>query len=258
MYYDQYLEPFLFEPYGIDMAKRVPTKGVESVLEIATGTGRVTRHLRQHLPGNIRLIASDLSPDMLNVAKEKLADLNNIQYEIADAQNLPFKSNSFDVVVCQFGLMFLPDKQKGFDEIYRVLKPGGQFLFYTWERVDRYEIFKTIYEPIIEFFYPEDTSRLQTPYSLHDVDQLKEYLTKGGFDSISVDRVELKGRAENAADLVNGFFTFHAMGKEIEERDPQAFKDIAKRMEEGIIKRFSEKPVVCALAAFLGSGRKTG
>ena len=109
--YDTYLGPFLFEPFGMEMASRVPATHINSVLELASGTGRVTRHLRSRLPSSVRLVASDLSPDMLEVAKSKLMNSDAVEVIVADMQNLPFESNVFDVVVCQFGIMFPPDKQ---------------------------------------------------------------------------------------------------------------------------------------------------
>src|SRR5579859_7196893 len=120
--YDTYLGPFLFEPFGEEMATRVPTANIDSVLEMASGTGRVTRHLRRRLPSSVKLVASDLSPDMLEVARGKLRNYDAVEVVVADMQDLPFESHVFDIVVCQFGIMFPPDKQKVFDEAYRVLR----------------------------------------------------------------------------------------------------------------------------------------
>lgn len=254
--YDNYLGPFLFEPYGKEMASRVPAININSVLELASGTGRVTRHLREHLPASIKLIATDLSPDMLEVNKSKFTNSEGVEFAVADMQNLPFESNKFDVVVCQFGMMFPPDKQKAFDEAYRVLKPGGLFLFSTWEKTDRVEIFSLVYKHILPFFAGEDPARFLIPYSLHDVNQLKNFLIKSNFSSSKIERVVLKGISASANDLVKGFFTTHSMGQEVAERDAKAFESIAQRMEKEIIERFSDKPVVCELAAFFGSGVK--
>jgi ubiquinone/menaquinone biosynthesis C-methylase UbiE len=254
--YDTYLGPFLFEPYGKEMAARVPVANVHSVLELASGTGRVTRHLRERLPSSVKLFASDLSPDMLEVAKSKLLD-KEIEVVVADMQKLPFEPNRFDAVVCQFGIMFPPDKQKVFDEVYRVLRPGGVFLFSTWDKTDDVGIFKVVYnEHVLPFFAGEDPGRFLVPFSLHDPDQLKKFLITSHFADAKIERVALKGMAHAAVDLVKGFFTTHSMGQEVADRDANAFEAIARRMEKAIVERFSDHPVVCELSAFFGSGVK--
>lgn len=253
--YDNYLAPFLFEPYGKEMASRVPAANIRSVLELASGTGRVTCHLRRHLAADVKLVATDLSPDMLEVNKSKFTGGEAVEFVVADMQDLPFEANRFDVVVCQFGMMFPPDKQKAFDEAYRVLKPGGVFLFSTWEKTDRVEIFKLIYDHILPFFAGEDTARLTVPYSLHDVNQLKSFLATSHFRNSNVERVVLEGVSNSARDLVKGFYTLHALGQEVARRDAKEFEAIADRMEKAIVARFTDKPV-CELAAFFGSGVK--
>jgi ubiquinone/menaquinone biosynthesis C-methylase UbiE len=257
--YDQYLGPFLFEPYGKEMASRVPLKGTTSVLEIASGTGRVTKHLRKHLPASVKLTATDLSPDMLDVAKSKFSTTDAVEFKIADMQALPFPDNSFDVAVCQYGVMFPPDKQKAFNEAYRVLKPGGTFLFSTWEQTARVAIFKIIFDDhVIPFFPEEDPDKFKTPFLLYDPAQLTNFLTTTNFKQEKVERVVLTGVADTAESLVKGFFTTHAIGQEVFDRDPAAFESIAKSMEKAIIDRFSDKPVRCELASYFGSGIKWG
>jgi len=257
-HYDNYLGPFMFEPYGKDMASRVPIKNVQAVLELAAGTGRVTRHLRERLPASVRLVASDLSPDMLDVARGKFTDAKAVEFVVADMQSLPFESNTFDVVLCQFGFMFPPDKQKAFDEAFRVLKPGGLFLFFTWEQTERVEIFRLVYnDHVLPYFAGEDLTRFKVPFSLHDPAQLKNFLTTSNFSQPAVERVVLKGIGPSAHDLVQGFFITHAIGQEVADRDRNAFERIVKEMEAAIIKKFKDKPVVCELAAYLGSGTKS-
>jgi ubiquinone/menaquinone biosynthesis C-methylase UbiE len=252
--YDTYLGPFLFEPYGKAMADRVPVEGTTSLLELASGTGRVTRHLRERLPADVKITATDLSPDMMEVAKTKI---RGVEFAVADMQNLPFPDNTFDVVVCQFGLMFPPDKPKVFVEVWRVLKPGGTFLFATWERADRVPIFKLIYnDHVIPFFDGEDPNRFVVPYSMNDPVQLKALLQSAQFGEAGVERVVLKGVAESAESLVKGFFTTHAIGREVYDRDPVAHDAIVKKMERAIIDRFGDKPVECELAAYFGHGIK--
>src|SRR5687768_15321238 len=134
-FYDNFLGPLFFEPYAIEVSKRIDPLPVSLALEIAAGTGRVTRHIRKRLAASAKLIASDISGDMLAEAKKKLSHLD-IDWQNIDAQQLPFSDNSVDLVVCCFGYMFVPDKPKAFAEVYRVLKPGGLFLFTTWDKLE--------------------------------------------------------------------------------------------------------------------------
>ena len=122
--YERYLGPFLFEPYALDLVARLQDKKYPDILEIACGTGRVTKHLAKSVKHDV-LTATDLNPDMINIAKEIIRD-NTIKWMPADAMQLPFQDGSFDLVVIQFGIMFFPDREKGLQEAYRVLKPGGK------------------------------------------------------------------------------------------------------------------------------------
>src|SRR5436190_14112443 len=129
--YEKFMGALFFVPYAKDIVSRLPGN-INSVLEIACGTGQVTRLLREHFP-EARIVATDLNPGMIEVAKKIIGEQDKIEWSVADAQELPFDDNTFDVVICQFGLMFLPDKQKGVNEAFRVLKPGGRFIFNTWD-----------------------------------------------------------------------------------------------------------------------------
>ena len=134
-YYDQFLGPLFFEPYAIEVTKRIDPTSVSIALEIAAGTGRVTRHIRERIPVSAKLIASDISEEMLDEAKKKLSHLD-IEWQNIDAQQIPLSDNSIDLIVCCFGYMFVPDKPKAFADAYRVLRPGAMFLFTTWDELE--------------------------------------------------------------------------------------------------------------------------
>src|SRR6266700_3209784 len=135
-YYDSCLGPAWFDAFAADLAQRLPAKPPGDVLEIACGTGLLTRHLRERLDGAPRLVATDLSAAMLDYARNKLSGSQGIEWREADAASLPFGDGEFGAVVCGFGVMFVPDKNAAFSEAYRVLKRGGILLFNVWDRID--------------------------------------------------------------------------------------------------------------------------
>lgn len=135
-YYDRCLGPAWFDAFGADLARRLPDPLAGDVLEIACGTGLVTRRLRARIDAARRLVASDISQAMLDYARNKLIDCKGIEWREADAASLPFDAGEFSAVVCAFGMMFVPDKRAVFREVRRVLKSGGTFLFNVWDRIE--------------------------------------------------------------------------------------------------------------------------
>jgi len=131
--YEKYLVPLIFEHYARDLAKRVSEKPVAKVLEIAAGTGVVTRAVADVLGEDVFIVATDLNKAMLDHAASVRED-KNIEWQEADAMALPFENESFDAVICQFGVMFFPDRIKAYSETLRVLKPGGRFIFNVWDQ----------------------------------------------------------------------------------------------------------------------------
>src|SRR5262245_9282368 len=133
--YDEYLVPLIFAPYAEDIARRLRESRPERVLEIAAGTGAVTRAMDAALPRSASIVATDLHPGMLERAAA-VGVFRPVEWKAADAMSLPFPEGEFDAVVCQFGAMFFPDRAKAFSEARRVLRPGGVFLFNVWDRIE--------------------------------------------------------------------------------------------------------------------------
>lgn len=254
--YETYLGPLLFEPSSIEILSRLNTSGVESVLELAAGTGRMTKHLRKYFNPSIRITATDINSDMLSLARKNQND-STIDFQLADIQELPFPDHSFDLVLCQYGLMFLPDKKKGFNEVFRVLKPGGRFVFSTWDSTRQIPLLKIVFNDLIlPFFKPEDSGRLTTPFSLHDPALLIDFLTGAGFTDNSVLPVSFKSGPTSTENVVNGFFLKHPLGRLVAEKDPAAVESIAKEMQQRLIAQFGSGVLIFDLRAFIGSGLK--
>jgi ubiquinone/menaquinone biosynthesis C-methylase UbiE len=185
-YYDQGLGPVIFAGYAADTAQRVAIGRPARVLETAAGTGILTRKLRDALLADAQLTATDLNPPMLDLARAKFRPGEPVNFQPADATALPFADASFDTIVCQFGLMFFPDKAASFSEARRALAPGGRYLFSVWDS-HRHNPFGRIAHAMAEHFFPVDPPQFyNVPFSCHQIDPIKEMLITAGFDDIGV------------------------------------------------------------------------
>jgi SAM-dependent methyltransferase len=185
-YYDEGLGPIIFTEYAADISRRAAASRPARVLETAAGTGIVTRKLRDALPDDTRLIATDLNPPMLDIARAKFLPGEQVEFQPADAIALPFADQSFDAIVCQFGVMFFPDKARSFAEAYRVLARGGRYVLSVWDS-HRYNSFGRIAHEVAGRFFPADPPQFYSvPFSCHQIDPIKEYLIAAGFDDIGI------------------------------------------------------------------------
>lgn len=216
--YDHYLGPLLFEPYAVDLVQRWQTLRVNKVLELACGTGRLTRHLLDILDTDGVLFATDLNEEMLAVAKEKIQDAR-LYWQVVDAQEIPYDNESFDLVVCQFGVMFFPDKRKAFREALRVLQPGGTFLFLTWDDV-AYNTVSYETQLVLQRVFPEDPPEFfnKGPYSYFDKDEITSTLREAGFQQIEIIPVNLVGNSTTVDEVITGILEGSPLASYLEER----------------------------------------
>ena len=221
--YDAGLGPHIFNDYANDLARRVSDLGPQSVLELAAGTGIVTRKLRDALADGCDLVATDLNQPMLEVAKAKFDAGEPVRFEAVDATDLTFAPDSFDLVVCQFGVMFFPDKPRSYAEAQRVLKSGGHYVFNVW---DSWEVnpFAQITHQAVEALFPDDPPGFyKVPFGYHDADEIKGALLAAGFDRVEVERVPLVSSIPVAADFAKGLVFGNPLFEEVINRggDPQ-------------------------------------
>src|SRR5688572_9199865 len=217
--YDKFLGPIYFEPYAIDMASRFDPSEVEMALEIGCGTGRVTRQLRKSLKQSATLVASDISEDMLNVARKELKE-KDIEWQTIDAQSLPFADNTFDLVVSCFAWMFIEDKAKAYAEVFRTLKPGGLFLLATWDTLESNgasDVFRMTVKKYLRDTLPKTYG---LPFVYNDHDEIRGHLEDAGFSSIRVEQVQKPARADNARYAAIGLTRGSSLYTEIVNRDP--------------------------------------
>lgn len=203
-FYDSCLGPAWFDPFAADLAERLPPKPPGDVLEIACGTGIVTRRMRERLDPAIRLVASDISKAMLDFARTKLGEREGIEWREADAGRLPFDGGQFGAVVCAFGVMFMPDKEAAFRETRRVLKPGGTLLFNVWDRIEENPHALAVAEVIEELFPGDAEMRVRWPYEMYDAALLKRLLTGAGFREIGIGTKRVEGGRVSARKIAIG------------------------------------------------------
>src|SRR5688572_31736258 len=179
--YDTHMVPLIFAPYAADLAKRLAARKLSRVLELAAGTGVVTRALATALPQDVAIVATDLNQAMLDQAAA-VGAARAVEWRQADAMQLPFEDAAFDAVVCQFGVMFFPDKPKAFAEARRVLRPGGVFVFNAWDRIEENEFADVVTSSLIALF-PKDPPRFlaRTPHGYHDRGAIERDLAAAGF-----------------------------------------------------------------------------
>jgi ubiquinone/menaquinone biosynthesis C-methylase UbiE len=249
--YDRLLVPLIFEPYAADLAGRVALARPRDMLETAAGTGVLTRALASRLTASTRIVATDLNQPMLDQASRRQAG-GTIEWKRADALALAFGDQSFDVVACQFGVMFFPDKVRGYTEAHRVLKSGGRFLFNVWDRIEENE-FADVVTAALAGVFPEDPPRFmaRTPHGYHDVGRIREDLTAAGFAGISVDAVDATSACASPRHAAVAYCQGTPLRNEIEARDASRLEEATNRATEALAQRFGKGQIEGRIRAFV-------
>jgi ubiquinone/menaquinone biosynthesis C-methylase UbiE len=242
--YEKYLVPMIFEPYAEDLVKRLASRPVTRVLEIASGTGVVTRNLASVLPESVSIVATDLNQPMLDQAAA-IGTTRPVEWRQADAMQLPFPDGSFDAVVCQFGVMFFPDKSRAFSEARRVLRPGGIFIFNVWDRIAENEFAETATAALASLFAQDPPSFMaRTPHGYHDRALIERDLAGGGFRALPrFSTVAARSRAASARDVAIAYCQGTPLRNEIEARDSAGLGTATDRVEEAIAAKFGRGAV---------------
>lgn len=250
--YEHVLVPLIFQPYALDLAERLATSKPRDVLETAAGTGALTRALALRLSADTRIVATDLNQPMLDRAMAQTSGDKRIEYRQADALALPFADRSFDAVACQFGVMFFPDKIKGYKEAHRVLKPGGRFCFNVWDRIADNEFADAVTDAVAALF-PEDPPRFlaRTPHGYHDTDLIRADLAAAGFTAVSVDAVEKRSNAASPRDPAIGFCQGTPLRNEIEARDASRLEEATDHAAEALARRFGQGAIAGRIRALV-------
>lgn len=219
--YEEYLVPLIFAPYADDLARRLSARPLARILEVAAGTGAVTRRLAEVLPADVSIVATDLNQPMLDMAAS-IGTSRPVQWQQADAMQLPFDAGQFDAVVCQFGAMFFPDKRHAYAEARRVLRPGGVLLFNVWDRIEDNEFADATSRALASVF-PADPPRFlaRTPHGYSDPAAIGRDLREAGFSTPpQVDTLAARSRAASAGIAARAYCQGTPLRNEIEARDP--------------------------------------
>ncbi|MDK1388700.1 methyltransferase domain-containing protein [Sinorhizobium sp. 8-89] len=255
--YDRLLVPLIFADYARDLAARVARLKPHDILEIAAGTGVVTRALAPQMDANARLVATDLNQPMLDLAAERQGDDPRITWRQADALALPFQAWSFDVVLCQFGAMFFPDRVQAYREAHRVLKPGGYFLVNVWDAIEANELPLAVTEALARHF-PDDPPRFlaRTPYGYGDPAAVRADLEAAGFRNITLETLEMKSGALSAEEIATGLCQGSPLRNEIEARDPTGLHAATRAAADALRQRFGEGAIVGRIRAHVVSASR--
>jgi ubiquinone/menaquinone biosynthesis C-methylase UbiE len=250
--YDRYLVPLIFDAYALDLAERVAECRPQDVLEVAAGTGALTRTMVSRLPACVHIVATDLNQPMLDYAKNRQSHADRIEWKQADALALPFRDERFDVVACQFGVMFFPDKIQCYKEARRVLKPGGRYLFNVWDRISENEFADVVNEALTVFF-PHDPPcfMARTPHGYHDVERIRAELNAAGFANVSVEAVEDVSEASSSFDPAIAFCQGTPLRNEIVSRDASGLEAATKHAAEALARRFGSGAIEGRIRAFV-------
>lgn len=237
--YDRYLVPLIFETYANDLTARVRGLDVSSILEVAAGTGAVTRAMAAGLPDSVALTSTDLNQPMIDYAMS-VGTARPVRWRSADVMDLPFGDGTFDAVVCQFGVMFFPDRPAAFAEVARVLRPGGAFLFNVWDCIENNE-FADVITAAVSGLFPDDPPSFlaRTPHGYHDEAIIRSDVVAGGFEAgISFEALEARSRAASCEIPATAYCQGSPLRNELEARGPSRLAEATEVAAAAIRQQF--------------------
>jgi SAM-dependent methyltransferase len=244
--YDRWLAPAVFHPFAVDIAQRAARLTPHRVLEIAAGTGVLTRELAAAIPA-AQLTATDLNQAMVEFGSRQVP---GAAWRQADALHLPFDDRQFDLVVCQFGVMFFPDRPAAFREMRRVLAPGGRVLFSTWGAVETHGFAAALVAALTHAFPGNPPAFIAAvPHGYCDLSQIAADLAAGGLECPTTESVTLQGHADSAADVATGFCAGTPLRMAIEARGDLVASTAV--IADQMTARLGPGPVTATMTAYI-------
>jgi ubiquinone/menaquinone biosynthesis C-methylase UbiE len=254
--YDEYLGPLFFEPYAVDLAARLRLDAGDALLELACGTGIVTRHLVAGLPRGASLTATDLNEAMLAIAQKKIDHTEPVTWQAADACALPFGDDWFDAVVCQFGLMFFPDKPLALREAHRVLHPGGSLLFNVWDSFAENPLGRIAHDVIARFFTSDPPGFYNVPFGMSDVGAIETMLHDAGFAFVEAETKAVTARSVSAHHAATGLVTGTPVVHAIHDRATASPEAIIAAVSTALAAEGGEAPLALPMRAHIFTARR--
>lgn len=254
--YDDGLGPVIFAPHADDLAARI-TDGLRAgrLLELACGTGVLTRRLDARLAPAVRITATDLNDAMLAHAKARLPASPRLEWQLADASTLPFPDASFDAVACQFGIMFVPDKLAALAEARRVLRPGGTLHFSVWGPMGANPFARISHEVVGRFFGGEPPTFYEVPFGYHDQAVIRAHLAQAGFAGATATRLALEVRAPSAQRFARGLVEGNPIAHAIREAG-LPMPPIIEAVAAALVAEGGDDPYRCTTSALVWCARK--
>jgi ubiquinone/menaquinone biosynthesis C-methylase UbiE len=248
--YDRHMVPLIFEPYAADMARRIAALSPSAVLEIAAGSGVVTRALAPQLRSDAAYTVTDLNQPMLDHAASRQAPDNRIRWRQADALALPFEDAIFDVVCCQFGAMFFPDRVSGYREARRVLKPGGHYIFSVWDRIEE-NVFANDVTNALARIFPNDPPRFlaRTPHGYHDTVLIRREVEEAGFSRVLIETIAEQSPASSPRVPAVAYCQGTVLRNEIEAREAGKLQSAIDYVTSAIADRHGRGDVAAKIQA---------
>jgi ubiquinone/menaquinone biosynthesis C-methylase UbiE len=242
-YYDKYLGQAWFNAFAEDLAQRLPARPPGDVLELACGTGMVTRRLRERLDPALRLVASDLSKAMLTFAHSRLIDRRGIEWREADAASLPFDDGEFGAVVCGFGVMFFPDKSVAMREARRILKEGGVLLFNVWDRIERNPHAEVCAQVLEDLFPGDEEIGVRKPYEMYQPALLRPLLAQARFQEVRIEQKRMQVQGVSARSIAIGLIRGTPRSLLIEKRGVP-LDEVVERVTAALAKAGGADPYI--------------
>jgi ubiquinone/menaquinone biosynthesis C-methylase UbiE len=255
-FYDRGLGPVFFADFADDIARRVTASAPGRVLELAAGTGIVSRKLRDLLPPEAELTATDLNPPMLEVARGKFRPGERVAFRPADAGALPFPDGSFDAIACQFGVMFFPDKDEAYREAHRVLTPGGRYVFSVWDSHRHNPVGRLITEIVAGFFPVDPPQFYQVPFGYHRIDPIKDSLEAAGFSEIRIAVLRIDKRVADAAAFTRALVYGNPLIEQIRARGGVDPERVVDAFAKALPREFGSEPMRMPLQAIVVEARR--
>jgi len=254
-FYESALVPLIFERYADDLASRTRELDPESVLEVACGTGVVTRALASSLPPTCAITATDLNEAMVAHA-ERVGTSRPVTWRQASVMELPYPDETFDVAVCQFSAMFFPDRAAAYREVRRVLRPGGTFLFSIWNGIEDNE-FADVVTRAVGTLFPDDPPLFlaRTPHGHGRPDEIRRDVEAAGFGSCSLTRRDDVSLAAGPEIPAVAYIRGTPLRNEIAARDPGGLERATEVATAALRARYGEGPIEGRISAVVVAAR---